>query len=90
MNEQQFLEKLESRHGEIGCHDCLHALLARYSDTNVGHLYHGYVVRTIADGQSGQVQLLLDNFHQVCFLQWRRTAAQHTCTMLAKRQEWSS
>ena len=47
MNQQQFLQKMESGYSKIGGHDCLHTLLTGYTNTNIGHVYHGNIISPI-------------------------------------------
>ena len=47
--QQQALEELELRDGEVAGHHRLQPLEARYADTNVRSLYHRHVVRAVTN-----------------------------------------
>lgn len=71
VRQQQLLQILEARQCKVRGHHGLHALLPGYADTDVGHLNHGHIVGTVADGQRAEVQFLLDDLDQIGLLEGR-------------------
>jgi hypothetical protein len=75
VDEQQLLQVLELRDGDVGRPRRLETFDARDADANVRCLNHGHVVGAVADGKQDRFGIVLDELDNERLLQRRDSAA---------------
>lgn len=75
MNKKELLEVLELRDGDVRRPSGLETLDSRDSDSDVGSLDHGHVVRTVTDGEQDGGRVVLDELDDKGLLEGRDSAA---------------
>ncbi|KAH3668934.1 hypothetical protein OGAPHI_002689 [Ogataea philodendri] len=87
VNQNQSCQISELTKSIIGRHDGLSTFFTSNTNTHVGSLDHGNIVRTVSNSQCHDIKSILDEFDNGSLLSRRNTATQNGLALLTQQQE---